>query len=91
MPSEIKIIMIGKQGVGKTSLLKKYKEGNFSQNTVVTIGLDYLTDSFQYQGDEIHLQIWDTVGQERYFSIASRYFKGSDIALMTVSAQRSAE
>lgn len=55
MPSVVKIIMIGKQGVGKTSLLKKYKEGVFSQFAVSTVGLDYIADSFTHQGDEIHL------------------------------------
>lgn len=91
MATEIKIIMLGKQGVGKTSLLRKYKEGVFSQHMVTTIGLDYISDSFTHQGDEVHLQIWDTAGQERYFSMASKYFKGSQIALLTVSAQSPAQ
>lgn len=63
MPTEIKIIMIGKQGVGKSSVLKKYNEGAFETLGTATVGMDIVCESFEHNGHEFILRLWDTAGQ----------------------------
>ena len=40
------MIMLGDGAVGKTSLLKMYSEGTFSQSHMATLGLDYVTKNY---------------------------------------------
>ena len=39
---EFKIIIIGGDSVGKTSILSRFTEGKFSTNYLATVGLDFL-------------------------------------------------
>ena len=47
----MKIIVLGDGSVGKTSLLKMYKEKKFSKNHIATIGVDYIATRHKY-GEE---------------------------------------
>jgi small GTP-binding protein len=72
-----KIIMIGDQAVGKTTLFWKYIEGEFLEATgsgVTTI--DFKIKEVRIDGKAIKLFIWDTAGQEKYRAIVSTYFNG---------------
>ena len=65
MPSslEAKIVVLGAQGVGKTSLVGRYCKGNFDPaNTTSTVGASFLTKRvFDADTDTtVRLQIWDT-------------------------------
>lgn len=72
-----KIIMIGDQAVGKTTLFWKYMEGEFLQearSSVTTI--DFKIKEVAIDGKTIRLFIWDTAGQEKYRAIVASYFNG---------------
>lgn len=72
-----KIILIGESGVGKSSLLLRYTDDQFSSNHITTIGVDFKIRSVEL-GDKIFkLQIWDTAGQERFRSITTSYYRGA--------------
>ena len=70
-----KFIVIGSSGVGKTSLLKRLIDDQFSPENTSTIGVEYLSTVMEIDGQPIKLQIWDTVGQEKFRSIAKSYFR----------------
>jgi len=73
---KFKIILLGDSGVGKSSLLSRYMEGEFIINSPCTINADFKIKSMiinEYSSAEI--TIWDTCGQERYRSITRGYFK----------------
>lgn len=71
--------MIGKSGVGKTTLLVRFLENKFiKQNT--TVGIDLQTKEFTYNGNKFKLELWDTAGQERYRTIVKNYFSLSKVA-----------
>lgn len=79
-----KVIIVGDSAVGKTSLLTRYVDNEFSDSHLVTIGVDtkiktvWLPD----YGKTVKLQFWDTAGQERYQSVTSMYYKGARAALV---------
>ena len=74
----LKILFAGDSSVGKTSLLLKYVDGNFSETHMSTIGVEYKDKIININGKEINLQIWDTSGQERYQSITKNFYRNAD-------------
>ncbi|XP_015782251.1 ras-related protein Rab-34-like [Tetranychus urticae] len=77
-----KCILVGDVGVGKTSLLKRSSCDEFTFEHKDTIGVDFEIQKFSILGNHFDLQIWDTAGQERFRSLASSYFRGSNVALI---------
>ena len=66
---EAKIVVLGSQGVGKTSLVSRYVKNQFSPaSTVSTVGASFLTKRVVDDESDtvVRLQIWDTAGQERF-------------------------
>jgi Ras-related protein Rab-8A len=77
MDMQIKMLMIGDSGVGKTCLLLRYANDSFSPSFITTIGIDFKIKNIQVDGKKIKLQIWDTAGQERFRTITTSYFRGA--------------
>ena len=75
----IKCIMVGNSGVGKSSILSSYLNKPFELNTVSTIGVDFGSKNINIKqnGDEyfIKLYVWDTAGDIRYKTIVETYYK----------------
>lgn len=72
-----KVVIIGDSNVGKSSLLQRYCDDEFTEGYVSTIGVDFRIKTVQYEGLDIKLQIWDTAGQERFRSIVKSYYRGA--------------
>lgn len=70
-----KIIIVGNANVGKTSLLNRYIDDNFTTHVPSTIGIEFI---HKEMGDETKLSIWDTAGQERFQSIGSALYRNAD-------------
>nr|XP_060628871.1 ras-related protein Rab-7b [Anolis sagrei ordinatus] len=75
---DLKIIIIGALGVGKTSLLHQYVHKKFYEDYRTTLGASILTKMVAVDHTPLKLQIWDTGGQERFRSMVSTFYKGSD-------------
>jgi len=79
---QIKLLMIGDSGVGKTCLLLRYANDSFSPTFITTIGIDFKIKNINLDGKRIKLQIWDTAGQERFRTITTSYFRGAQGILL---------
>lgn len=77
-----KIILIGDQGVGKTSIQTRYINSTFSKPYEITIGVEFGVKELAVKGEKIKLHLWDTAGQERFRSICRSYYRGSDCAII---------
>jgi small GTP-binding protein len=91
---DYKIICLGNQGAGKTSLLKRCRDSNihesinnFDENISPTLGLDYISLKFEVYSETVKLQIWDTAGQSRFAPLNKAYFQGSLGAILVISTQ----
>lgn len=77
---EAKIVVLGAQGVGKTSLVDRFVKNAFTPPEAMTstIGASFLTKRVVDidSGTVVRLQIWDTAGQERFRSISKLYYRG---------------
>ena len=74
----LKIILIGDTSVGKTSLLLTYSGGNFEDNYISTIGVDYKEKLIVVNNYKVKLKIMDTCGQERFKSLNKNFYSSSD-------------
>ncbi|CAK9104258.1 Ras-related protein RABE1a (AtRABE1a) (Ras-related protein Rab8B) (AtRab8B) [Durusdinium trenchii] len=79
---QIKLLMIGDSGVGKTCLLLRYANDSFSPTFLTTIGIDFKIKTITLDEKVIKLQIWDTAGQERFRTITTSYFRGAQGILL---------
>ena len=74
----ISIIMIGDTAVGKSTLMKKFITGKFSDSLAPTLGVELYKKELTIN-DKLYLyKIWDTCGQERFRSLSKSYFRSSD-------------
>jgi len=72
-----KLLIIGDSGVGKSCLLMRYVENEFSEFHLATIGIDFKVKMIELDDQKIKLQIWDSAGQERFKTITKTYFRGA--------------
>jgi len=80
---EAKVVLLGSQGVGKTSLILRYTTRLFSSSpAAATIGSSLHTRKLVHSGVRVKLQIWDTAGQERFRSMAPIYYRGADVCVL---------
>ncbi|XP_066908114.1 ras-related protein Rab-43 [Halyomorpha halys] len=73
-----KIVLIGDCGAGKTSVVQRFKTGNFVERHGNTIGVDFSMKSVTIDGKKVKLQIWDTAGQERFRTITQSYYRSAN-------------
>jgi len=72
----LKLLLVGNSNVGKSSLLMRFADDEFTDEFRSTIGVDFKVRTIQFQNKVVKLQIWDTAGQERFQTITSSYYRG---------------
>lgn len=83
-----KCIIIGDTGVGKSCLLLQFTDNRFRNDHDLTIGVEFGAKRLTLNDKIIHLQIWDTAGQESFRSITRGYYRGAAVALLTFDVTR---
>jgi Ras-related protein Rab-24 len=79
---ELKVILLGDQGVGKTSIMKRYLQDKYSIDEPSTIGAAFGSKKISVNGTDIVLGIWDTAGQERFDSMTRFYYRSARAAII---------
>ncbi|KRX10339.1 P-loop containing nucleoside triphosphate hydrolase [Pseudocohnilembus persalinus] len=74
----LRLLIVGNSSVGKTCLLRRFSEGQFNQNFIPTVGIDFAVKNLKIDNKIVKVQIFDTAGQERFKSIISSYFRNAD-------------
>ena len=83
----IKIILLGDSSVGKSSLIQRLIKNEFSE-LPATVAIEYHTYKISINDFSIRMQIWDTAGQEKFNSIVSNYYKGTDVGIFLYSVEK---
>ena len=81
---QFKLVLLGDPDVGKTSILLRYIENQFSEVTSSQPVSEKLK-KVMVNGREMVLEIWDTAGQERYKSLETHYYRDADAAILVYS------
>ncbi|KAK2580443.1 hypothetical protein KPH14_006186 [Odynerus spinipes] len=79
---EGKVVVLGSQGVGKTSIIVRYVGNVFNHRVNPTIGASFFTCKLNVGDTKVKLQVWDTAGQERFKSMAPMYYRNANAAML---------
>ena len=78
-----KVVALGEQSSGKTSLMVRHIYGSFHETYMGTIGIDFMSTNMYIEGRKpIQLQIWDTAGQERFHSLLPSYLRDARLVFL---------
>ncbi|CAM9105213.1 unnamed protein product [Heterosigma akashiwo] len=80
--AKYKLVFLGDQSVGKTSIITRFMYDNFDKNYQATIGIDFLSKTMYLEDRTVRLQLWDTAGQERFRSLIPSYIRDSSVAVI---------
>lgn len=80
--AKYKLVFLGDQGVGKTSIITRFMYDSFDKNYQATIGIDFLSKTMYLEERTVRLQLWDTAGQERFRSLIPSYIRDSSVAVV---------
>ena len=74
---QFRLILIGDSTVGKSSILKQFKEGEYFSDISLTVGVDFHAKLVRVNGQPIKLQLWDTAGQDKFRAIVKAYYRNA--------------
>lgn len=77
-----KIVLLGRSGVGKTSLLVRWIKGEYDELLTPTFGACALSKDVNLNGKEVSVVLWDTAGQEKFQAMTPFYSKNSACAIL---------
>lgn len=81
-PQRCKIVFLGEQGVGKTSIIQRFLFNRFDDRVDATIGVDFQAKTLKLGERSFRLQLWDTAGQERFRSLVPGYIRDATAAII---------
>ena len=85
----LKVLVVGEMGTGKTSLIRQYVQGFFSEFYKTTIGVDFATKELEWDDKTtVSLQLWDIAGQERYGNMTRVYYQEAVAAFVVFDVTR---
>ncbi|XP_048623500.1 ras-related protein RABH1c isoform X2 [Brassica napus] len=80
--AKFKLVFLGDQSVGKTSIITRFMYDKFDTSYQPTIGIDFLSKTMYLEDRTVRLQLWDTAGQERFRSLIPSYIRDSSVAIV---------
>ena len=83
-----KVLLVGSFGVGKTSLVRRFVNNEFSEDYISTIGVRVSTKMVQENKQVLKLLIWDIAGTEENERIPKAYFLGACAAMFVFDLSR---
>ena len=83
--NNIKVILLGEAGVGKTSIILRYIQNKFNPSQTSTFGATYLIKDIERGNNKYKLYVWDTTGQEKYHSVTKLFVQNANIVILVYS------
>lgn len=87
-----KICLVGDFGVGKTSLIRRFVERQFSDQYLSTVGVKISRKTLEglelEKNLNLQLLIWDLEGHTKFKGIAPTYLQGSSGAIVVADVSR---
>ncbi|XP_020110104.1 ras-related protein RHN1-like isoform X2 [Ananas comosus] len=79
---QVKLVLLGDMGTGKTSIVLRFIKGQYFDCQESTIGAAFFSQILSLNDATVKFDIWDTAGQERYHSLAPMYYRGAAAAIV---------
>ena len=85
-----KVVLVGDTGVGKTCIIQRYVNNDYSEVNESTVASTYtykVVDYPEYK-KSISFDIWDTAGQELYRALAKNFYLNASIGILVYDIRR---
>ena len=79
--NNIKVILVGMSGAGKTNIIKAIIDKPFEDNNDSTLTSSFVGKNIEINKINYQLEIWDTAGQEMYKSLTRLFIVDSKIVI----------
>ena len=82
-PISVKVVLLGESGVGKTSIISQFTSNKFNPRCATSVSAQFISKIIEFPEFQktIKFDIWDTVGQEKYRSLAKIFYKDAKIII----------
>ena len=87
--SDLKIIVIGTSGTGKTSFVNKWTKNIFSDTYKATIVSEFGFKIFEDNGRLYRIQLWDLAGQDKNAMVTKIFAKDAHGCIVMSDATNS--
>ena len=89
-PEPVKVVLLGESGVGKTSIISQFTSNQFNPRVPTSVSAKFVSKiiDFPKYNKKIKFDIWDTVGQEKYRSLAKIFYKDAKIIIFVYDVTR---
>lgn len=78
----LKIIFLGNSNVGKSCIIRRYANGEFSQSIMATVSTGLYETNQTFGDANLTLQLWDTAGQERFSGLSKLFYRNSHLCVL---------
>ena len=78
----IKVILVGESGTGKTSLINVSVGLPFQDKIESTSSSSFFQKTITIESKQYSLNLWDTIGQEKFHSLTKIFIKDSKIVIL---------
>ncbi|MFT5821543.1 MAG: small GTP-binding protein [Crocinitomix sp.] len=83
-----KIVLLGNEGVGKTSLVKQYVHSIFNDEYLTTIGIKISKKVVEVGDVQVNLMLWDIAGNMMSKTLYNNYLRGAHGVFLVCDAMR---
>ena len=78
---QVKAILLGETGVGKTNLSNSIVDLRFDPNSKATVNSLYIQKKMNIFGKDFEIRLWDTAGQEQYRALTKLFYQDSKVVV----------
>ena len=78
---DLKVILLGESGVGKTNLINRVMGEEFNEGEISTTNSSFSLKKLKLGQKEYSVKLWDTIGQEKFRHLTKLFYSDSKIVI----------
>ena len=79
---QIKIILLGNTGVGKTAIITQFDQNTYNNKLISTYAPNFIKKELKIKNQIVKVHVWDTAGQEKFNSVSKLFVKNAKIIIL---------
>ena len=87
----LKIVLLGETAIGKINLINCFLGNKFNSISIPALNPDSLEKKLNIYDTNYTINIWDTIGQEKYRSLSKMFLKGANIIIFVYDITKKSE